>query len=401
MGSSCSLSALPRRRRRGATRVANLEAPMDLAKIASTALPFGPAPYQILLRAQHSPEKEESMSEFLKACRREPTAYTPIWLMRQAGRYQPEYREIRSKMSFIELCHNSEAAAEVTIMAAEQLKVDAAIIFADILLVLEPLGVGFEFAKDHGPRILEPIRTNAQVDKVATEIDAAGSLSYVMEAIKKTRAGLPKDVPLIGFSGAPFTLASYMIEGGGSKNYHEAKKMMLGNEGAWHTLMEKLSDAIARYLNAQIAAGAQATQLFDSWIGALSPSEYKRYVQPHVTRIFDQVDKSVPHIHFGTGNPELYPLMKEAGGDVIGIDWRVDLGTVWDRLGPDVGIQGNMDSAAILAPMEAMKREAKEVIDSAGGRPGHIFNLGHGIMPEASVAQVQALVEYVHEISAK
>jgi len=340
------------------------------------------------------------MSVFVDACRKKPTPHTPIWIMRQAGRYQKEYRAIREKLSFIELCKTPDLAAQVTLLPVEQLNVDAAIIFADILLILEPLGIGFEFAKDHGPRIHEPVRTSAQVDAVAEEIDAADELGYVMESIRKTRAGLPDDVPLIGFAGAPFTLASYVIEGGGSKNYYEAKKLMFGDEGAWNTLMAKLSGALIGYLNAQIAAGAQAVQLFDSWVGALSTAEYARYVQPHVKRIFDGLDESVPHIHFGTGNPELYPLMKEAGGDVIGVDWRVDLGTAWDELG-DVAIQGNLDSAAVLAPRDVMKREASAVLESAAGRPGHIFNLGHGIMPQADVDQVRALVDHVHEESAR
>ncbi len=322
--------------------------------------------------------------------------------MRQAGRYQKEYRAIREKVSFIELCKTPDLAAQVTLLPVEQLGVDAAIIFADILLVLEPLGIGFEFAKDHGPRIHEPIRDGAAVDRVAAAIDPEEGLGYVLESIRKTRAGLPKHVPLIGFSGAPFTLASYVIEGGGSKNYYETKKLMFGDEGAWNGLMTKLSNAITGYLNAQIGAGAQAIQLFDSWVGALSPAEYRRYVLPHVRGIFASLDPSVPHIHFGTGNPALYPLMKEAGGDVIGVDWRVDLGTQWETLGTtSVAIQGNLDSAAVLAPLEVMKREASAVLESAAGRPGHIFNLGHGIMPEADVDQVRRLVDHVHEVSAR
>jgi uroporphyrinogen decarboxylase len=327
--------------------------------------------------------------------------YTPIWLMRQAGRYQPEYRAIRAKLSFIELCKSPDLAAEVTILPVTQLGVDAAIIFADILLVLEPLGIGFEFGKDHGPKIHSPVRTAADVDRVAEEIDAAGSLGYVMEAIRKTRAGLPSGVPLIGFAGAPFTLASYVVEGRGSKDYYETKKLMLSDEGAWNALMAKLTSAVALYLNAQIAAGAQAIQLFDSWVGALSPSEYARYVAPHVRRLFSSLDRSVPHIHFGTGNPALYPLMKAAGGDVIGVDWRVDLGAAWDAIGDDVGIMGNLDSAALLASREALLREASLVLDAAGGRSGHVFNLGHGIMPDAKVDDVRALVDHVHEKSAR
>ena len=337
------------------------------------------------------------MSVFLRACRREPTEYTPIWIMRQAGRYQPEYRALRERVSFIELCKTPELACEVTVRAVEQLGVDAGIIFADILLVLEPLEIGFEFTDDAGPRILSPIRTAAQVDAVAEDIDAAGSLSYVMDAIRATRKEL--NVPLIGFAGAPFTLASYAIEGGGSKNYYETKKLMLGDEALWNTLMAKFSRAVARYLNAQIEAGAQAVQLFDSWVGCLSATDYRRYVLPHTQAIFDALPNDVPAIHFGTGNPALYPALKEAGGDVIGVDWRLSIDDAWSALGSDVGIQGNLDPAALLASPSALRARASEVLDSAAGRTGHIFNLGHGIMPEASVGQAQALVAHVHEAS--
>lgn len=339
------------------------------------------------------------MSVFLDACLKKPTPYTPIWLMRQAGRYQPEYRAIREKVSFIELCKNPDLACEVTVLAAEQLGVDAGIIFADILLILDPLNIGFTFEKGEGPRIPDPIRTNAQIDAVAEEIDAAAELHYVMEAIRRTRAEIK--VPLIGFAGAPFTLASYAIEGRGSKNYYETKKLMYGDEGAWNALMGKFSRAIAGYLNAQIDAGAQAVQLFDSWVGCLSPSDYERYIEPHVASIFTAVKGRVPTLHFGTGNPTLYPLMKRAGGDVIGVDWRVDLGKTWDTLGHDVAIMGNIDPATLLGPVDYMKEAADAVLASAAGRPGHVFNLGHGIMPEASVSQVQALVAHVQEASAR
>ena len=340
------------------------------------------------------------MSVFIDACRQKPTPYTPIWIMRQAGRYQPEYREIRSRVSFVELCKSPDLVAEVTCLPIEQLNVDAAIIFADILLILEPLGVGFEFTKDDGPRILKPVRSASQVDGVADEIDPNDSLGYVMEGIRKTRAGLAGKVPLIGFAGAPFTLASYIIEGGGSRNYYEAKKLMYGEPAAFDALMGKLTRAIAAYLNAQIAAGAEAVQLFDSWIGCLSPSDYARFVQPHMKDLFAALDKSVPHIHFGTGNPMLYPLMKEAGGDVIGLDWRVHLGEQWTALG-QTAVMGNLDPAALLAPPDVMCERAARVLEAAGGRRGHIFNLGHGIMPEASVAQTRALVDFVHEKSAR
>lgn len=339
------------------------------------------------------------MSVFIDACRRKATPFTPIWLMRQAGRYQKEYRAIREKVSFVELCRSPDLAAEVTVLPITQLGVDAAIIFADILLILEPLGIGFEFTKDDGPRIPTPIRTPTQIDAVRDGIDAKNSLGYVMESIRRTKAALPSGVPLIGFAGAPFTLASYAIEGGGSKTYEETKRLMFSDRGAWDALMARLTVAVADYLNAQIQAGADAVQVFDSWVGCLGPEEYRTFVAPHMRRLFDQLDPSVPHIHFGTGNPMLYPEMKGAGGDVLGIDWRTDLGTAWSAVGGDVAIQGNLDPAYLLVPEPIMKEAADAVLRSAGGREGHIFNLGHGVMPRATVDQVRALVDHVHETS--
>ncbi|MDQ3037808.1 MAG: uroporphyrinogen decarboxylase [Myxococcota bacterium] len=341
------------------------------------------------------------MSVFLDACRGLPTPFTPVWLMRQAGRYQPSYRAIREKVSFLELCHDPDLCAQVALQAVDDLGVDAAIVFADILLVLEPLGIGFEFTKDDGPRIAHPVRAASDVDRVASEIDANATLGYVMESVRRTKRVLGGKVPLIGFSGAPFTLASYVIEGGGSREYTHTKRFMYGDEGAWNELMRKLSSAIARYLSAQIDAGADAVQLFDSWIGALGPEDYARYVQPHVASIFAAIGDRVPAIHFGTGNPALYPLLKEAGGTVIGIDQRADLAATWRALGDGVAVQGNMDPVAILAPREVMIRKADAVLRAAGGRPGHIFNLGHGVLPPADVAQVRALVEHVHEVSSR
>ena len=342
------------------------------------------------------------MSAFLDACWRKPTSHTPIWLMRQAGRYQASYQAIRSKVSFLELCKTPELACQVTVDAVEQLGVDAAIIFADILLVLDPLGVPFDFEKGHGPKIFEPVRTTAQIDAMPEAIDVPATLGYVMEAIRLARRAL--DVPLIGFSAAPFTLAAYAIEGGGSKSYYETKTLMYGDEGAWRVLMTKVADALTVYLRAQVDAGAQALQLFDSWVGILSPADYDRYVAPYTKRIFDALaDVEVPKLHFGTGNPELLIPMGEVGGDVIGVDWRIDLGDAWDRLGgPDeVAVQGNLEPAMLLAPVDVMKRAADEVLKSAGGHPGHIFNLGHGIMPTATVDQVRALVDHVHEASSR
>jgi uroporphyrinogen decarboxylase len=340
------------------------------------------------------------MSEFLRACRREPTSYTPIWLMRQAGRYQPEYRAIKAKLSFIEMCSRSDVACEITLLPIQQFAVDAAIIFADILLVLEPLGVGFEFTVGDGPQIKKPLRTTADITAVADQIDADQSLGFVMESIRLVRRALADKVPLIGFAGAPFTLASYMIEGGGSRDYLQTKALMLSDEGAWNALMTKLTDAVVNYLQAQVRAGAQAVQLFDSWIGALGPADYARYVQPHMTRLFRTLDVKVPVIHFGTGNPALYPQMAQAGGDVIGIDWRVELGKVWSGM-PDKAIMGNLDPGTLLAPTKVLQTRAQAVLDQAAGRPGHVFNLGHGIFPSASVDQVKALVDYVHEASAR
>ena len=340
------------------------------------------------------------MSVFLDACHRKPTPYTPVWLMRQAGRYQPSYRAIREKVSFLELCRNPDLCAQVAVQAVDDTGVDAAIVFADILLVLEPLGIGFEFTKDDGPRIAHPVRTGADVDRVATEIDAAGSLGYVMESVRRTRPASAVRVPLIGFSGAPFTLASYVIEGGGSRDYTQTKRFMYSDEGAWHELMKRLSSAITRYLVAQIDAGAEAVQLFDSWIGALGPDDYARYVQPHVASIFSAIRGRVPAIHFGTGNPALYPLLAETGGDVIGVDQRADLGTTWRALG-DVAVQGNLDPVTLLGPRDVMFRKADAVLASAGGRPGHVFNLGHGVLPGASIEQVRALVDHVHEASSR
>jgi uroporphyrinogen decarboxylase len=342
----------------------------------------------------------DSMSEFLRACRREPTQYTPIWLMRQAGRYQPEYRALRAKLDFIEMCKRSEVATEVTLLPVTQLGVDAAILFADILLVLEPLGIGFEFTAGDGPQITQPIRTRAAVDAVHAKIDARESLGYVMQTVRMVRSALPAQVPLIGFAGAPFTLASYIIEGGGSRDYLHTKAMMYGDPAAFDLLMTKLTDAVVDYLSAQIEAGAQAVQLFDSWIGALGPSDYRTFIQPNMARLFKALGTKVPVIHFGAGCSALYPLMAEAGGDVIGIDFRVELASTWRALG-DVALMGNLDPGSLLAPREVLEARAQRVLDQAEGRPGHIFNLGHGLFPSASVDQVKALVDYVHEASAR
>jgi uroporphyrinogen decarboxylase len=340
-----------------------------------------------------------SDSPFMRACRREPAPYTPVWLMRQAGRYMREYREIRARHTFLEMCKKPEVASEVTVYAAERLKVDAAIIFADILLILEPMGIDLEFAKGEGPVIHNPVREGADVGRLL-EVENVDALDYVYEAIKLTRRGLPSNIPLIGFSGAPFTLASYMTEGGGSKNYIHTKRMMYMETGAWHDMMSLIARALSKYLNAQIDAGAQAVQLFDSWVGALSPTDYRQYVLPHTREVIRNVKPNVPVIHFGTGTATLLELMREAGGDVIGLDWRCELGREWERLG-DVAVMGNLDPITLFTDVKTVRAQAGRILDEAGGRPGHIFNLGHGILPETPVENVMALVKAVHELSAR
>ena len=337
---------------------------------------------------------------FLMACRREPVPYTPVWLMRQAGRYQKEYRALRKKYSFLELCKTPELAARVTLLPVEQLKVDAAIIFADILLPLEPMGIDFEFAKDEGPVFHHPVRDLKQVNALRI-IEPEEDMPFLMEAIRTVRRELEGKIPLIGFSGAPFTLASYVIEGGHSKNYILTKEMMYRDRPAWHGLMEKLADVLIRYLNSQVRAGAQALQLFDSWVGCLSPQDYEEYVLPYSKKVFDNVDRRVPLIHFATTSSTLLEGMKRAGGDVIGLDWRVDLREAWGRIGHDVAVQGNLDPVVLFGPVDQIEKEVKRILDRAEGRPGHVFNLGHGILPNTPVDNVVRLVDAVHEYSSR
>jgi len=306
-----------------------------------------------------------------------------------------EYREVRERTTFLELCKNPALAAEVTVTAVERLGVDAAIIFADILLILEPLGIELEFAKGEGPAIHNPVRTPSDIDRLK-ELEDPNELEFVYEAIRQTRGALKPDVPLIGFCGAPFTLASYMTEGGGSKNYVHTKRLMYDDPGAWHAMMALISRALVKYLNAQIAAGAQAVQLFDSWVGCLSPDDYRDFVLPHTKSVIENVTKGVPVLHFGTGTAALLELMREAGGDVIGLDWRVRLDEGWQRVGHDVAVMGNLDPVVLFANQDVIREQAKKILEQAEGRPGHIFNLGHGILPETPVENVIALVEMVH-----
>jgi len=333
-------------------------------------------------------------SVFLDACRRLPTAFTPIWLMRQAGRYMPEYRAMRERHGFLELCKNPQAAAEVTLQPVERLGVDAAILFADILLVLEPLGVGIEFTKGGGPHIERPVRSADDVARLGGT-DVSASVGFVFETVRLARKELGERVPLIGFAGAPFTLASYLIEGGASREFLLTKRFMRAERNAWHAMLGRLAGITADYLNCQIAAGVQAVQLFDSWVGALSPADYAEFVAPHSARIFAAVD--VPTIHFGTGTATLLPDMAAVGGDVIGLDWRIPLDEGWERAGEDVGVQGNLDPAVLLGPWERIEAAALDVLERARGRRGHIFNLGHGVLPQTDPDVLRRLTELVQE----
>jgi uroporphyrinogen decarboxylase len=337
-------------------------------------------------------------SPFLKACRREPTEFTPIWLMRQAGRYMEEYRKVRGQISFLDLCKNPQLCSEIMCTAVERLGVDAAIIFSDLLPILEPMGLELDFPKGEGPIIYNPVRAPADVDRVV-ELEQLGSLDFVFETVRQTRADLPGHIPLIGFAGAPFTLASYTIEGCSSRSFLHTKTLMYRDEGAWQTLMGRLARSVARYLNAQIAAGAQCVQLFDSWVGCLGVDDYRRYVLPYVKQVIAQIVPGVPVINFATGNPALLPLLAEAGGSVIGIDWRIRLDDAWKTVGYDRAVQGNLDPLVLLADKAEIRLRAQEVLAQAANRPGHIFNLGHGVVQQTPTENAIALVEAVHELS--
>lgn len=367
------------------------------AKAAGQRNSAGAAESQVAALDKNDPAYE---SAFLKACRREEVPYTPIWLMRQAGRYMPEYRAVREKVGFLELCKNPSLCAEVMITAVKRLGVDAAIIFSDLLPILEPMGMDLEFSKGDGPVIHNPVREARDVDRVL-ELESVESLSFVMETVRETRAGLPSGIPVIGFAGSPFTLASYVIEGGASRNFLHTKTLMYRDSGAWTVLMSRLARAIGRYLNAQIAAGAHAVQLFDSWVGCLGPDDYRRYVLPHLKAVIDSLPAGVPVINFGTGNPALLPLQAEAGGAVVGVDWRIRLDDAWRAIGYDRAVQGNLEPVVLFADRAEIRRRAQEVLRQAGGRSGHIFNLGHGILPQTPVDNAIALVDAVHELSAK
>ena len=335
-------------------------------------------------------------SRFVKACKAQPVDRTPVWFMRQAGRYMPEYRAIRKQYSLIEICKKPEIAAEVTITAAETLNVDAAIIFADLLLPLEVMGLPFHFSAGEGPVIETPLREKQDIARL--RIDRAADLGYVAEAVRQVSKHFGARLPVIGFCGAPFTLASYMIEGGGSRHYLHTKKMMYSSPAAWDELMSKLVAVVSEYAAEQVRAGADAIQVFDSWVGCLSVEDYVRYVLSRTTELVHALQKSgVPIIYFGTDSATLLPSMKQTGAEVIGLDWRVPLDEGWRSLGFKGAVQGNLDPVLLFADGQELKSRAAEILRRAAGRPGHIFNLGHGILPETPVENVKALAKFLQE----
>jgi len=337
---------------------------------------------------------------FLRACRREPVDRTPIWLMRQAGRYLPEYRAVRERYSMLDLIRTPDQAVEVTLQPLRRFDLDAAIIFADILPPLIGMGVDLEFAKGEGPVIGNPVRTRGDVERLVVP-PPEENVPFILEAIALARRELDGKVPLIGFAGAPFTLASYIVEGGSSRNYLHTKRLMYGDASGWRVLMEKLARLVGEYLQAQVRAGAQAVQVFDSWAGCLSPADYRDFVLPYTIRALAGVrEMGVPVIQFSTGTTGIVlgapGILRETGATVTGVDWRVDLDRAWDALGHDMAIQGNLDPVVLFAGREEIERQAARILSAAAGRPGHIFNLGHGILPETPIESVRALVDFVH-----
>ncbi len=332
---------------------------------------------------------------FLRACRRQDVDCTPVWLMRQAGRYLQEYQDVRQSHGFLEMCKTPELALEVTLQPVRRFDLDAAIIFSDILLPLECMGIGLEFSDGEGPVLRNPLRTAEDVGRMR-EIAPEKDLRYVLKALEMARSALDGMVPLIGFAGAPFTLASYAIEGGGSRNYIETKRMMYADSGSFHLLMEKLTQMVVSYLNAQIRHGAQAVQVFDSWVGTLSSTDYETFVLPHMKKLFASLDPSAPHIHFALGTSHMLKLVGSAGGDVVGVDWRMPLDEAWRRITFRKAIQGNLDPALLFGSRERLQANVRDILERAGNRKGHIFNLGHGVFPATPIENVDLLIELVH-----
>jgi uroporphyrinogen decarboxylase len=334
-------------------------------------------------------------SPFLQAARGETPSRIPVWLMRQAGRYLPEYRELRSKVSFLGLCKDPALCAEVMIKTVERLGVDAAIVFSDLLLILEPMGLDLAFPSGEGPVLGNPIRAAADVDRLQ-ELQGMERLPFVVEAVRLTRAGLPAAVPLIGFAGAPFTLAAYAVEGGSSRDYRATKALMYSDGSAWDAMMGRIARSVALYLNAQIDAGAQAVQLFDSWVGCLGVDDYRRYVLPHSRAVIERIRPGVPVIHFATGNPALVPSLSEAGGQVVGVDWRLRLDAAARLIRDNQGLQGNLDPAVLFSPKEVVRARVREMLAQGANRPGYIANLGHGVLPHTPVENVLTMIDTVH-----
>jgi len=338
---------------------------------------------------------------FLEACASHPVEVTPVWLMRQAGRYMAEYRAIKEKLSFIEMCRRPEVAAEVTLQPLSAFDLDAAIIFADILLPLEGMGIGFHFSDAEGPVIERPVRGAGDLEAVRPA-DPQEDLPYVLEAIRLVRHELDGRLPLIGFAGAPFTLASYIVEGGHSRSYALVKGLMYTDQRTWDRLMEVVAETVSLYLLAQLEAGAQCLQLFDSWVGTLSPYDYEKYAAPYTRAVLSRVSgHGAPVIHFVNGASGMLPLVRAQGGDVVGVDWRIDLDRAWEEVGHDVPIQGNLDPVVLLGPTSAIEERVTDILRRAQGRPGHIFNLGHGILPQTPPDNVRFLVDAVHRLSAR
>jgi uroporphyrinogen decarboxylase len=331
---------------------------------------------------------------FLRACRREPVDRTPVWFMRQAGRYLPEYRELRGERDILETVRHPDLAVEVTLQPLRRFDADAAILFSDIMVPLEAIGIGVRIESGRGPVVEEPFRSADDLPRLRS-LQAEVDVAHVLEAVRLLRKEL--SVPLIGFAGAPFTLAAYLVEGGSSRTHDRTRALMRAEPQTWRTLMDALGDLTVAYLSAQVEAGAQAIQVFDSWVGSLDPAAYAAFVQPTMRSVFERLGAlGVPTIHFGVGTGELLRSMREAGGDVIGLDWRVPLDAGWERVGADRGVQGNLDPVALLAPWDVTAEEARRVLARAAGRDGHVFNLGHGVLPETSFEQLQRLVELVH-----
>jgi uroporphyrinogen decarboxylase len=333
---------------------------------------------------------------FLLACRRQPVDRTPVWFMRQAGRYMADYRALRERHSLLELCRTPELATRITLQPVDAIDVDAAIIFSDLLLPFTPMGLAFDFVKGEGPRIEQPLRTEADIERLRL-FEPREGLGYVLEAIAMTRKELDGRVPLIGFAGAPFTLASYAIEGGPSRDFAKTKSLMYGHPEAWHRLCARLAQVVSAFVVAQVEAGAQAIQIFDSWVGALAAHDYREFAAPHTAAVFEALKPTgVPTIHFGTGTSAILPDLAAAGGDVIGVDWRVPIDVAWNQLGSQHAVQGNLDPTLLLGPRHRLLSAAEDVLKRAAGRPGHIFHLGHGILPASPLEHVQQLARFVH-----